>query len=207
MLDYLGRKGMTWDDTPELDWYFPYYIDFCKQADLTAYATKGTFSPYKLMLIDFKKYYLENSGFNIIDAGSVSEKGTYDYDHKYYFKKNGDIWEYGTSADNFIFKGEFKEIKGALVPLTDNPFDPYKSPEIVVTTTDTTAITTAATSPYTTPYTTLAPPIITGTDTEQTPQKTNKIPIVIYILSVVVIVSVISLVIAKAKNKQNGGKK
>jgi hypothetical protein len=138
---YLGISTFTPDDTPELDWYFPYFIDFCKQTDLTAYQAKGEFTVYKLVVTDFEKYYLANCPYDEIYVGG---KVAYMKDKslgKYYFVKNGKEWQYGFSKDSIVKEGGIlPEIKGTVPILADKPFDPYKTPDVVTTEATTTTV-------------------------------------------------------------------
>ncbi|MDR0918227.1 MAG: hypothetical protein LBM93_03105, partial [Oscillospiraceae bacterium] len=55
-MDYLDKHIMP-DETPEIYWYFPYFIEFCKEYDLTSYTPVGDFDLYELIVDDFEEYY------------------------------------------------------------------------------------------------------------------------------------------------------
>jgi hypothetical protein len=145
---YFRLSNLTWEDTPELYWYFPYFIGFCKGNDLLSYQTKakGDFSAYELLINDFQEYYEEKSGyrlmqvqvldgnFNIVSSSSVNT---------YLVVKNGENWEIRTTNEPI-------DVIQIIPPISENPFEEYKIAEITTTTTTTTttAITTNSTQAF-----------------------------------------------------------
>jgi hypothetical protein len=161
-MDYLTRRNRMPDETPEIYWYFPYFIDFCKEYDLTTYKPVGDFELYELIMDDFEEYYLNDSEWA---KNYVNEKGdsrqqiydnyiySFDYSCKWFFKKNAEgIWQYGTTNDPYSGNGEFVEIIGEVTPVVDN-FELYKTPEVTQPPTSTEVSSSKTTSPerYITP--------------------------------------------------------
>lgn len=147
--------GLLPDETPEIYWYYSYFIDFCKEKDLLSYEPIGDFSQYELIMKDFEKYYLEHSEYLKPDWGgnswtikSTTLKITINDSElpvEYEFAKNGENWE----IQELTLQGAFwerisdPEIYQIITPIAKNPFDIYKTVE---TTTEITTETTTVTS-------------------------------------------------------------
>jgi hypothetical protein len=155
-MNYLGRNVMP-DETPEIDWYFPYFIDFCKKYDLTTYKPVGDFELYELIMDDFEEYYAEKSEWQQIQCDGpfyiYPKNVTNILEEQYYFSKNEGIWVYGIAKTvSYGRVLEFTEVLGEVPPVDDN-FELYKTPEITQPPTSTEVSSSKATSPerYITP--------------------------------------------------------
>jgi hypothetical protein len=132
---------LTFEETPEIDWYFPYFIDFCKQEDLLSYQekAKGNFSAYDLIFTDFENFYLENSGYDKITyvTGQFIFKKK---DENLEIQKIDDVWTIIKNNDYYKSeKPETIELVQTIPAILENPFDVYKTTPETTATTITTA--------------------------------------------------------------------
>jgi hypothetical protein len=63
--EYLSRTGLNDPlKTPEIDWYFPFFIEFCKEKDLLSYETVGSVKAETYMIEDFREFCKSRSPYN-----------------------------------------------------------------------------------------------------------------------------------------------